>query len=132
MTKELILGDGEKFIIYSRRYFNKLFHNQKYVSNIQDVGCYVVMAYISKELNQSFEFVYDFRRSERVYYQLHLQFKKNNTIGDSNFIFDPLAYLQEKKEPGTIEASLALYKEFISRSLMPLIEGKLGISEILK
>ena len=132
MTKELILGDGEKFIIYSRRYFNKLFHNQKYVSNIQDRGSYVVITYISEELNQSFELVYDFRRSERVYYQLHLQFKKKNTIGHSNFIFDPLSYLQGKKEPGTIETSLALYKEYISRLLMPLIEGKLGINEILK
>ena len=70
MANNLILSNTENFIFYAFRSFNGLFSKNDYEVNLHHKGVYIVLVYESNSLKQSFEFTYDFLRSERIYYQL--------------------------------------------------------------
>lgn len=128
MANNLNLSDAEKFIFYAFRSFNGLFSKNDYESNLQHKGVYIVLVYESSSLKQSFEFTYDFLRSERIYYQLLLKLKK----GKKEFIIDPLKVMTKEKEPTNIADCVYLYKECLVRNLIEVIEGKARIDDVKK
>ncbi len=135
MNKEnsvLILEDSEKFIIYVRRFFDKLFCDLEYSNMIISQGSCVIIEYNSKIIGQTIKFTYDFLRSDKPYYQVYLEIERTGKFSKKQEMIEVIDYLKNKKEPQTIERTLSLIKEFFSRCLIPVIRGEIWIDEIVK
>jgi len=123
MSGELVLENGEKFIVYAMRHFDKLFHALNYSSAIYRSGPYIRIVYTSEALKQDVEFVYDFVRSDRVYYQIEVSFIKRGMSGSKKTRIEPLSYFENRLEPTTMESFMALLSELFHRYLMPVLQG---------
>ncbi|HET8885857.1 MAG TPA: hypothetical protein VFM70_05835 [Salinimicrobium sp.] len=130
MKSLLPLDDSEIFFICSKRYFNKIFTKLDYTRTLIGRDPNETLKYTSVELGQKVEIVYDFLRSDRPYYQVSLSIEKKGLLFNKHRTIEVLNYFNRRKEPETIEETLALIKEFLSRYFMPVLKGEKWIDEI--
>lgn len=129
MNKILPLDDSEIFIIFIKRYFDHVLNEIGYKRTSSNQGSCEVVEYQSKELKQNIKFIYDFLRSEKPYYQVYLIIEREGFLKKSQTI-EVLDYFDNREEPTSIEATLALIREFFSRYLMPVLKGGKWIDEL--
>lgn len=127
MKKQIILGNEELFIIYTRRYLSKLFYSLGYDNYIQDKDSYIIITYSSKKLNQEIQIIYDFLRSDKLYYQIEVQFKIINNFEIKNIQIEPLEYFKDRVIPSTIESIISMIKELFVRYLLEDLKGERGL-----
>lgn len=128
----MILDDSEKFVVYSGRYFNKLFHELGYTTVIQNFGPYIVVTYSSNSIGQDILITYDFLRSDKPYYQIEVTVIKKGIVADKQGHIEIIDYINNKTMPQTIEATLALLKECFCRYFLSVIKGQKWVDEIQK
>lgn len=126
----IILQDSEIFIIFVTRYFDNLLNGFGYSRKILNQGTCEVVSYTKMEIGQVIKFIYDFRRSDKPYFQVYFEIERKGTIGNKHKLVEVTNFIKQSKEPQTIQETLAKIKEIVIRFLMPVILGDKWFDEI--